>query len=352
VREVIFAHRIGYDASDHGEDVVEPKEPKDQGSEPSHRPNGAHTATQDLSEQMLLRTQAHADATEDTDATEDADATENVDVTVNADVTEDAQRLLERQALLERAQRRGGWGGFVWSMTPPSWLRQGRFWWTDFVLIFVINFLVQLILYALWTAFFPQAKPSSVLGYTGLVLLSLGGQIVIAWLYVQIGRNIRGLTWEEMFWGWPTLRMTLWWVLIFFPSMMLFSWVYVFVLGQLGIASPKQAVAGLFHASNPIYLHFLAIVMVVVGAPIAEELLYRGVLFHALEPMWGMQRAALGSGLIFGLVHLEVGTFFPLGFLGYLLARAYAQSRSLWLPIFLHSVNNWIALLAVYLGKA
>ncbi len=312
---------------------MEPKEPKQQGNEPSHRPNGAHPSNPELSVEIRSwPPEASSSASE-------------------ASVSDEDQRLLERQAWRERAQRRGGWSGFVWSMTPASWLREGRFWWTDFVLIFVINFLVQVVLYALWTVFFPQAKPKSVLSYTGLVLLSLGGQAVIAALYVGIGRSIRGLTWEEMFWRWPKLRMILLWVLIFFPSMMLFSWLYVFVLGQLGIATPKQAVAGLFHASNPLYLHVLAILMVVVGAPIAEELLYRGVLFHALEPMWGMQRAALGSGLIFGLVHVEVGTILPLGFLGYLLACAYAQSRSLWLPIFLHAVNNLIALVAVYLGK-
>jgi membrane protease YdiL (CAAX protease family) len=68
-----------------------------------------------------------------------------------------------------------------------------------------------------------------------------------------------------------------------------------------------------------------------------------------LTKLFSVQGAAILSGLLFGAAHMEVMTILPLAFLGYLLAMAYHQSRSLWLPIGLHACNNLMALLFLYL---
>ena len=258
--------------------------------------------------------------------------------------------LLAREEHRRRALERGGLGELIWIFTPPSWLREGRFWWTDVVVIFVFQFLASLVVFVVWSAFFP--KPKGVRGLSADILLaSLGGQVVVVALYLWIGRRLRLLTWPEM--GWQSPKGRAWWVwlLSFFPLMVGFSALYMLLLKFAGIPMPKQDIARFFSAQVPMATQVLAVLMVVLGAPIAEEVLYRGMLFHSLEPRLGLHGAAALSAVVFGAIHMQLGTLLPLAFLGYLLALSFASSRSLWVPIGLHAANNLIALVSVYLGK-
>ncbi|MDO9356594.1 MAG: CPBP family glutamic-type intramembrane protease [Solirubrobacteraceae bacterium] len=91
-----------------------------------------------------------------------------------------------------------------------------------------------------------------------------------------------------------------------------------------------------------------------VAAPVAEELLFRGLLFRTLRDglssKWGARGGLAGgaiiSGLIFGGVHLGGGQddFLPvLMLLGIVLALAYHWSGSIYVPIAIHAANNALA---------
>lgn len=91
-----------------------------------------------------------------------------------------------------------------------------------------------------------------------------------------------------------------------------------------------------------------------VAAPVAEELLFRGIVFKGLRDglRGSMPRglavgiAALISGAIFGSAHLGGGQndFIPvLIALGVLLALAYEWSGTIYVSIAIHSLNNAIA---------
>jgi membrane protease YdiL (CAAX protease family) len=49
----------------------------------------------------------------------------------------------------------------------------------------------------------------------------------------------------------------------------------------------------------------LLVIIVVVGAPIIEELFFRGLTLRSLERRWGTTAAVLGSALLFGVTHFE-----------------------------------------------
>lgn len=81
-------------------------------------------------------------------------------------------------------------------------------------------------------------------------------------------------------------------------------------------------------------------------APVAEELLFRGLLFGSLRARFGPWPAALASGAVFGLVHLGGGqdVFIPvLATLGVVLALAYHYSGALYAAIAIHAVNNVVS---------
>ncbi len=91
-----------------------------------------------------------------------------------------------------------------------------------------------------------------------------------------------------------------------------------------------------------------------IAAPVAEELLFRGILFKGLRDGFrarmgrgaAVMLGALISGVIFGSAHLGGGQddFIPvLIALGVLLALAYEWSGTIYVPIAIHAVNNAIA---------
>jgi membrane protease YdiL (CAAX protease family) len=86
--------------------------------------------------------------------------------------------------------------------------------------------------------------------------------------------------------------------------------------------------------------------LVVVMAPIGEELFFRGFFYRALRNWKGMWPAAIITGVVFGGIHAgssPIGYLVPLAVLGIGLCLLYQWSGSLYPPIALHAINNSIA---------
>jgi membrane protease YdiL (CAAX protease family) len=85
--------------------------------------------------------------------------------------------------------------------------------------------------------------------------------------------------------------------------------------------------------------------MICVAAPIAEELLFRGLLFPSLRGRLGTVGAALVTGLTFGSVHVvgsPVEALPLLAVFGVILCFVYVKTRSLLPCMIVHSINNVI----------
>jgi membrane protease YdiL (CAAX protease family) len=100
-----------------------------------------------------------------------------------------------------------------------------------------------------------------------------------------------------------------------------------------GVVIPQTSTAGL------LVIAFLGSLI----APFAEELFFRGVLFKWLRQHMGVWASALISAAIFGLGHAFLPAMASAFVLGVAMAVAYEYSRSLWVPIFIHVINNTIA---------
>lgn len=87
----------------------------------------------------------------------------------------------------------------------------------------------------------------------------------------------------------------------------------------------------------------------VVLAPLAEETLFRGILFAALLKGRSFASAALLSGLYFALIHLHAPSLLPLLVLSVAFSAAYAATGSLLTPIVMHALFNLTSLL-IFLG--
>ena len=87
--------------------------------------------------------------------------------------------------------------------------------------------------------------------------------------------------------------------------------------------------------------------------PIAEELFFRGALFTWFRRRFSLWPSILASTVLFALGHADtaavVGTSFIIGLLN---AYLFERSRSLWVPITVHLVNNSLAFVLLYLALA
>ena len=94
----------------------------------------------------------------------------------------------------------------------------------------------------------------------------------------------------------------------------------------------------------------LLVLMVVVGAPIIEELFFRGLLMRSIQARWNDGLALVASSLFFASVHfqpLQIPGLFTFG----LIAGTCAQRTGrLGMSIFAHAAFNGTAVVALLSG--
>ncbi len=86
--------------------------------------------------------------------------------------------------------------------------------------------------------------------------------------------------------------------------------------------------------------------LIVVVAPVSEEVFFRGFMFAGLRRAMPLWIAAVISAMVWGSLHLTGGNIavaIQLAVFGVILAYLYEHSGSLWAPIMAHGVNNAIA---------
>jgi hypothetical protein len=94
--------------------------------------------------------------------------------------------------------------------------------------------------------------------------------------------------------------------------------------------------------SSPILYNSLSFISVVFLAPLVEEFFFRGILLQRFFSKWGLTSAIIISSLFFGILH-----FNPVGLLmfGIMMSILYLKTRTLWIPIMIHILNNLSAIL-------
>lgn len=108
----------------------------------------------------------------------------------------------------------------------------------------------------------------------------------------------------------------------------------------------QQAVQSVMQAVSPLEFTLLTF-WIVAAAPIAEECIFRGVLYPAIKTAGRPRLALWVSALLFGAIHAHWETFLPLTLLGLLLALLYEKTGNLLAPILTHAFFNLANLLLI-----
>lgn len=123
-------------------------------------------------------------------------------------------------------------------------------------------------------------------------------------------------------------------------------------LQQFGLKPQEQvAVQVLREASSQPDRIKLAIVTILL-APLAEEVLFRGILFTGIRQLGFPRLAFWGTGVVFAFVHFNIVSFLPLFVFALVLAWIYSRTGNLLAPIAAHSMFNALnfALLFLFQG--
>jgi len=84
-------------------------------------------------------------------------------------------------------------------------------------------------------------------------------------------------------------------------------------------------------------------IIAVIVAPLVEEVLFRGFLLHRWALRWGTGTGVVLSSILFALGHVELLGHF---LFGVVMCALYLRTRSLWVPIAAHSLNNLVVSVA------
>ncbi len=101
---------------------------------------------------------------------------------------------------------------------------------------------------------------------------------------------------------------------------------------------------------STIWGFLINILMISVLPSIGEEFLFRGVL-QPLFHKWtkNIHVAVIISAFLFSVIHIQFYGFIPRFLMGVLLGYSFVWSGSLWVPVFIHFINNSAAVIMSYL---
>ncbi|MGQ9536862.1 MAG: lysostaphin resistance A-like protein [Actinomycetota bacterium] len=89
----------------------------------------------------------------------------------------------------------------------------------------------------------------------------------------------------------------------------------------------------------------VACLVIVIAAPVCEEIFFRGFLYPAMRRRMGVWSAALLNGFLFSAVHFSLFGLLGRTVVGALFCLLYEYTGNLWSPVVAHGINNFVAFL-------
>lgn len=94
---------------------------------------------------------------------------------------------------------------------------------------------------------------------------------------------------------------------------------------------------------------FLVVIVIAVTPAICEEIMFRGFIQTSFELKWKKFGGALVTAIFFGVYHFNPYALFPLIILGLYFGYAAYKSNSIFVPMVLHFVNNFAAVMMFFI---
>lgn len=128
------------------------------------------------------------------------------------------------------------------------------------------------------------------------------------------------------------------------------SAIFALLAGMLPFVDPEQVQDTGFSQISQQYEFVLAFLMLIIIAPIAEEVLFRGYLLGKLRQYVPVWVAILITSVLFGIVHGAWNIGIDVFALSIVLCVLRIMTKSLWAPIMLHMIKNSVAFYLLFIN--
>ena len=187
----------------------------------------------------------------------------------------------------------------------------------------------------------------------GAVLMATLSFQGAAWGMVLIFLKLHDVDWREAL-GWhrPDIQRSLLLaaglLIVLLPLVLGLEKGSAWALEQLGYPPEDQRAVDLFAHSQSGLMRAYLVVFAVVLAPVAEEFIFRGVLYPFIKQQGWPRLAWLGVSFLFALIHVNAPTFIPLFVLALAFTWLYEKTDCLLAPIAAHSLFNSVNLVILF----
>jgi membrane protease YdiL (CAAX protease family) len=192
----------------------------------------------------------------------------------------------------------------------------------------------------------------------GAVLLGTLGFQGAAWLLVWFFLRQHQIGWREAF-GFrgpqlprALLLAALLTVFVFLPVALGLQQVSAVVLTKLGWPPEDQIAVTLLTGAKSWGMRVYLGVFAVVLAPVAEEFIFRGMLYPFFKQLGWPRLAWIGVSFAFALIHDNAALFVPLFVLALALTWLYEKTDNLLAPIAAHSLFNAANLILLFFAQS
>jgi len=163
----------------------------------------------------------------------------------------------------------------------------------------------------------------------------------------------RRLTWREAFGlerrrAWPDARRGAVGYLAAVPAVGALALTWSLFLVRVGLPPEPQLVVRMLMEPQPAGVRFGMIAIAVVTAPVAEELLFRGVGLPLFIRRFGVLPGITLLSLLFAAVHFHLFSWVPLFAMAWAFSLAYLYSGSIVAPIVMHALFNGVSLAILF----
>jgi membrane protease YdiL (CAAX protease family) len=173
-----------------------------------------------------------------------------------------------------------------------------------------------------------------------IVCFTLGNLIVntIIVILISIKLKIKLVNIKLSFVNFDYLKSIIKNITIIWPILMLVSLVSKTILYEY---SEQEIVRNIRISNNSTELLSMFI-MIVILAPIIEEIIFRGLIYRVFKRLLGPLFGAFISSILFSFVHLNLLSFSYLFIFGIILCVYYEKEKTIITPIIMHSILNGI----------
>jgi membrane protease YdiL (CAAX protease family) len=129
-------------------------------------------------------------------------------------------------------------------------------------------------------------------------------------------------------------------IIVVLPVVLLLQAASIHALEKLGWLVEDQAAVKLVTGATSLWTTVYLGVFAIVLAPVAEEFIFRGMLFPFIKQLGFPRLAWLGVSFLFALIHADKAIFIPLFALALALTWLYEKTDNLLAPITAHALFN------------